>query len=103
MKNTPRLMRSCWEKEIDDNCIFIDDPTLHSNRLFIDWGVGEPDHHYLKSISEIIIKIARLCNFNKENILYYGSSAGATMSIMISTYHKGATPLTNNQQALPTD
>jgi len=98
-KNPPVFLRSSWEKDIHANCIFIDDPSLHSNRLLIGWGVGEPDHHYLKSISEIIIKIARLCNFNKENIVYYGSSAGGTMSIMLSTYHRGTTALANNPQA----
>lgn len=98
-KNPPIFMRSSWAKDIDANCIFIDDPTLHDNKLFIGWGVGNPEHHYLKSISDIIIKIANLCEFDKENIVYYGSSAGGTMSIMLSTYHQGTTALANNPQA----
>lgn len=92
-------MRNSWADEIKANCIFIDDPTIHNSSLTIGWGIGTEKHYYLKTIQEIISKITLLLSIENTNILYYGSSAGGTMSIMLSTMHKGACALVNNPQA----
>src|SRR5699024_11902387 len=59
-KNPPIFMRSSWAKDIDANCIFIDDPTLHDNKLFIGWGDRKSTRHYQNSINGIIIIITNL-------------------------------------------
>lgn len=98
-KKPPIFMRSSWSEDINAHCIFVDDPTTHNSTLTIGWGVGKADHYYLKSISEIINKISILLNLKNNNVLYYGSSAGGTMSIMLATMHQQSQAVVNNPQA----
>src|SRR5699024_9936047 len=53
----------------------------------------------LESISDIIKKISLLLSYNPMDIVYYGSSAGGTMSIMLSTLHEDTRAIANNPQA----
>lgn len=91
-------MRISWAEEVTSNCIFIDDPTIHNSNLSIGWGIGRPDHYYLNDISLIIRKILSLYGIEDEKVMYYGSSAGGTMSLLLGSKHIGSKVLVNNPQ-----
>lgn len=97
-KKPPVFMREKWQGDYDANCIYIDDPTLHNSNLRVGWGFGEDNHYYLESISIIIKEIANLLNIKSENTIYFGSSAGGFMSMMLATMHPGTTAVVNNPQ-----
>lgn len=97
-KNPPIYMRSSWSDEINSNCIFIDDPTIHNSNLSIGWGIGRPNHYYINDISVILQKILALCGIYDDKVMYYGSSAGGTMSVMLGVKHKGSRVMVNNPQ-----
>lgn len=98
-KKPPIFMRNTWVEDIKSSCIYVDDPTIHNSRLTIGWGVGISEHYYLESISIIIKKICSVMHINDSNVIYYGSSAGGTMSIMLATLHPGSMAIVNNPQA----
>lgn|SRR5699024_2633632 len=98
-KSTPPIfMRSSWHADINANCIFIDDPTIHNTNLSIGWGIGIPEVYYLEEISIIIKKIISTLNVINSDVIYYGSSAGGTMSILLAANQKGSIAITNNPQ-----
>jgi len=97
-KDPPIFQRSSWYKEIDANCIFLDDKTIHQALLNTGWGVGTADRHYLKDYSIIIKKIASLLSIHDNNVTYYGSSAGGFMSIILATFHTDSLAIVNNPQ-----
>jgi len=98
-KNTPPIFaRSSWYKDYDANCLFVDDPTLHHSDVTVGWGVGVPNHHYLESMSEIIIKITKFLKVYPAQTIYYGSSAGGFLAMMMATLHKNSVAIANNPQ-----
>ncbi|MGO2040666.1 MAG: prolyl oligopeptidase family serine peptidase [Staphylococcus equorum] len=98
-KNTPPVfMRAKWADDFTANCLYIDDRTIHYNGLRIGWGIGTTTRHYLEDYSTIVKEIAHLLVINPEDIIYFGSSAGGFMSIMLATMHKGTTAIVNNPQ-----
>src|SRR5699024_9425029 len=85
----PVFMRSKWHEDFDANCLFIDDRTVHGNRLRIGWGVGSKERHYLVDYVEVVKKISEIISVEANNIIYFGSSAGGFMSMAMATMHKG--------------
>jgi len=94
----PVFMRSSWSDDIEANCLYIDDKTIHNNNLKIGWGVGTTDLHFLKVYVQFVRKIASLLNIEANSIMYYGSSAGGFMSMAMASYHKGTYAVVNNPQ-----
>ena len=94
----PLFMRSKWADDFDASCIFIDDRTIHNKDINIGWGIGTPERHYLKDYSEVIIKISEILEYESENVVYYGSSAGGFMSIALASYQQGSIAIANNPQ-----
>ena len=97
-KKPPVFMREKWQGDYNANCIYIDDPTLHNSNLRVGWGFGEDNHYYLESISEIVKKVANILQIPSENTIYFGSSAGGFMSMMLATMHPNTTAVINNPQ-----
>ncbi|MFD2830009.1 hypothetical protein [Corticicoccus populi] len=97
-KDAPFFSRFTWAREFNANSLYIDDPTIHDSHLTVGWGVGEKDNYYLKEISEIIDKITKLLNIKNNNIIFFGSSAGGFMSIMLSIFKKRSLAIANNPQ-----
>jgi len=98
-KSTPPIFsRSSWHKDYEANCIFIDDVTIHNTECTLGWGIGTPKHYYLKEVSDIIIRIIEILKIKSTDTVYYGSSAGGFMSIMLSIFHKNTTAIVNNPQ-----
>ncbi|MFC3900415.1 prolyl oligopeptidase family serine peptidase [Aliicoccus persicus] len=97
-KTPPLFMRSTWHEDINANCIFIDDKTIHNIKVSLGWGIGREDRYYILDYLEVVKKIAQLINIRNENIFYYGSSAGGFMSIMLAVHHKNTVAIVNNPQ-----
>lgn len=97
-KEPPLFMRSSWHEEVNANCIFIDDKTIHNSNIPIGWGVGPRDRHFILDYVMVVKKIAGLINIRNKDIFYYGSSAGGFMSILMSVEHKFTTAIANNPQ-----
>lgn len=97
-KTPPVFMRSTWSNEIEASCIFIDDPTIHDSDLSIGWGIGKPNHYFLGDIGLIIRKILNVYGIVAEKTLYYGSSAGGTMSLLLGSQHINSKVIVNNPQ-----
>lgn len=97
-KEPPVYMRSSWADDIDANCIFIDDRTIHDTILRIGWGVGVQDRHYLEDYSIIAKKITTILNIKNEKVYYFGSSAGGFMSMQLAAMHNQTNAIVNNPQ-----
>src|SRR5699024_11488926 len=102
-KEPPIFMRSSWHEEINANCIFIDDRTLHGNNLSLGWGIGNEKRYFLHDYSQIIIRISVLLNLNVNNIVYYISSAGGFMSSNLYAMHRGTRALVNHSLRIVND
>jgi len=97
-KTPPVYMRSKWRDDIKYNSIYIDDRTIHGNNLKIGWGVGNKDRHYLKDYVVIIKRISEILGIDSKNTMYYGSSMGGLMSVIMATIHKGTFAVIDNPQ-----
>lgn len=97
-KSPPVFMRSKWKEEIKQNSVFIDDKTIHGTNLKIGWGIGNKERHFLIDYSKIVKKISEVLKIDNKNIMYYGSSMGGFMSILMSTMHKDTFAVVNNPQ-----
>lgn len=97
-KKPPVFMRSSWDKEIKHNCIYLDDRTIHNKNLKIGWGIGTKERHFLNDYSVIIKRITEILNIKSENTMYYGSSMGGLMSIIMSLKHEESFAFVNNPQ-----
>lgn len=86
-KNKPYYNRWSWKY----NCSFIcyNDPSryLHDKSRGL-WGVGVENDYYLENIKNIILKIAYKQDILNKNILFYGSSMGGFMSLLLATMVK---------------
>lgn len=80
-----------WSWEFDVSTIYFNDPTLYlSENILGGWGLGSMDNWYLKKISNIFnIIIEKLGLYNK-NVIFYGSSLGGFMSIMLAIMIKNS-------------
>lgn len=94
----PVYMRSKWSDEFDASHIFLDDPTIHKNKLRIGWGQGAEDEFVLEVYSEIIKLLTKKIAVEDKNVYYYGSSAGGFMSMILSSMHEESNTIVNNPQ-----
>lgn len=93
----PRFHRQSWN--FNDSTIFYNDPTRYLDKnLLGGWGIGTPDEWYLEVIKDIIVKISNYFNYPSESILFYGSSLGGFMSILLATLVKDSTALADVPQ-----
>ncbi|OOF69973.1 hypothetical protein, partial [Rodentibacter caecimuris] len=94
----PVFQRHAWINEFKENIIYYNDPTLYLGNIRIGWGVGNTEEHYLINIFNLLDIIRDKANIKKDKILFYGSSAGGFMSLLLSSMMKGSTALVNNPQ-----
>jgi hypothetical protein len=95
----PVFHRYSWSSEIQASTIFYADPTLYlDDEIGLGWGQGVQDHFYLRSISDILKKIAEITKYEYKNMLFYGSSAGGYQSLYLAGYFRGSRALVNNPQ-----
>ena len=96
-ENKPYYNR--WSWDFNESFICYNDPSRYlSNKIQGLWGVGTEEEYYLENIKNIILKIASKLNVYNENILFYGSSMGGFMSLMLATMVKQSTALADIPQ-----
>ena len=96
-KQRPRFHRQSWK--FDVSTIFYNDPTRYLNdKMLGGWGIGNADEWCLETIKDIIMVISDYIGYKHENILFYGSSLGGFMSIMLATLVKDSTALADVPQ-----
>lgn len=71
--------------------------------LRLGWGVGKNDEWYLLVIADIIRILANKRRISPENLLFFGSSGGGFMAIILSTLCKGSAVMVNNPQIILTN
>ncbi|HLR67017.1 MAG TPA: prolyl oligopeptidase family serine peptidase [Virgibacillus sp.] len=98
LSKPPVFMRYSWAEDYNATCICIDDRTIHGKNIRLGWGIGTPERHYLLDISAIVMKLLSVIQVNNDNVIYFGSSAGGFMSLMLAVHHKGTKAIVNNPQ-----
>lgn len=100
----PIFNRYSWQSEFEESVIYYNDPTLYLDpELRLGWGVGKNDEWYLLVIADIIRISANKRRISPENILFFGSSGGGFMAIILSTLCKGSAVMVNNPQIILTN
>lgn len=94
----PVFQRHAWINDFKENIIYYNDPTLYLGKIKIGWGVGNTEEHYLVNILTLLDMIRNKINIKQNKVLFYGSSAGGFMSLLLSSMMKGSTALVNNPQ-----
>ena len=80
-----------WSWNFNESMIVYNDPTTYLNEeIRCGWGVGTIDDYYLENISKIILEITNNLKISNENIIFYGSSVGGFMSLMLSAMIKNS-------------
>lgn len=95
----PYFQRHSWIKDMDDSLIFYNDPTLYlNNKLLVGWGQGTKDRFYLIEIAAILKLIMAKAKIPQKNVIFYGSSAGGFMSLILAGYVRESIALVNSPQ-----
>lgn len=94
----PIFHRHSWMDEFEDTVIYYNDPTLYLGKLSLGWGQGELDRFYLQDIANILEIVFAKLKIDSKNVLFYGSSGGGFMSLILAGFVKGSTVLINNPQ-----
>ncbi|MBY8908340.1 S9 family peptidase [Salinicoccus roseus] len=97
-KKPPVFMRSSWIQDFPGSLIFLDDPTLHDGDLTLGWGQGTVEAFALEEIASFVDVLADRFNYKRENIHFYGSSAGGFMSMIYAVMLEGTSAVVNNPQ-----
>ena len=68
------------------------------DKLVLGWCVGTKNHWYLETIAKIIEYITLNHNIRQDNILFYGTSNGGFVSMVLATLFRESSCLVNNCQ-----
>ena len=79
--------------EFEDTVIYYNDPTLYLGKLSLGWGQGELNRFYLQDIANILEIVFVKLKVDSKNVLFYGSSGGGFMSLILAGFVKGSTAL----------
>ena len=94
----PIFNRISWADDISCTGIWYFDPTLYlGDELKVGWGYGTNDRWYLEDIARLVEIILGKLNISKNNTLFYGSSAGGFMSIILATMFRSKASVINSQ------
>jgi len=96
----PIFQRHSWTEHFDSNMIYYNDPTLYLGQMSLGWGHGNDDTFFLEKIAKVIEKLMIKMSVNAEDTLFYGSSGGGFMSMILAGYIKGSKALVNNPQTI---
>ncbi|OEC93751.1 MULTISPECIES: hypothetical protein [Methanobrevibacter] len=95
----PYFDRWSWFKYFEESFIAFSDPIFYYDKeITLGWCVGDKNQWYAENISLIIQKLAKNQEIINENILFFASSGGGFVSIILATLIKGSKCVVNNSQ-----
>jgi hypothetical protein len=95
----PYFQRHSWIDDFEDSLIYYNDPTLYlGDHLLVGWGQGTKDRFYLKDIAAILDILIQKAKVPSKNVIFYGSSAGGFMSLLLAGYIKESIAFVNSPQ-----
>ncbi len=94
----PIFQRHSWINDLHDTVIYYNDPTLYLGNILLGWGQGTKERYYLKDIATILTKLIEKTKVLHKNVLFFGSSGGGFMSLMLAGFLKDTVALVNNPQ-----
>lgn len=98
LKKPPFIDRWSWFKFFEESFIAYADPIFfYDDKITLGWFVGD-EQWYADTIASIIKKLAINQKISANNILFYGSSGGGFISIVLGTLIKESKVLVNNSQ-----
>mgnify|MGYP002543788920 CR=1 FL=1 len=80
-----RFHRLSWASEIPGCAIYYHDPTLAAGESTMDWGYGTNQRWYLENIAVLLKKILDRLGIALSDTLFFGSSGGGYMSILLAS------------------
>lgn len=98
----PIFQRHSWAEDISATTVYFNDPTLYLGKIKLGWGYGTNERHYLVDISNILQLIFENLDIPLSNIIYYGSSGGGFMSLLLASSLRGKA-VVNNPQTIVTN
>lgn len=94
----PVFSRATWLNDIKCTGIWYFDPSLYMyENLRLAWGYGEKNRWALENIAFLLCKLMDRLNLNIGDSVFFGSSGGGTMSIMLATMLHGKAIAINPQ------
>lgn len=96
----PIFQRHSWIDDLNANVIFFNDPTLYLGDINLGWGQGTNQEYCLETIAGILKVFVEKIKVEHNKILFYGSSAGGFMSLVLGGYFNGSSVLVNNPQTI---
>jgi hypothetical protein len=99
----PIFQRHTWIDMLEESMILYNDPTLYLGPMSLGWGHGTTKSFYLEEIADILQLIMNRINVAAEDTIFYGSSGGGFMSMILAGFIKGSTALVNNPQTIVTN
>lgn len=99
----PVFQRHTWINNFEESMILYNDPTLYLGPMSLGWGHGTTERFYLEELSEIIQAIMNRIHVASNHVIFYGSSGGGFMSMILAGFVQGSTALVNNPQTIVTN
>lgn len=97
--NPPYFQRHSWINDFEDSVIYYNDPTLYLGKdLLLGWGQGTIDRFYIKEIAIVLETLIKKMQVPSKNVVFYGSSGGGFMSLILAGYIKDSVALVNGPQ-----
>lgn len=96
----PIFQRHKWIKHFNETLIYYNDPTLYLGSINMGWGFGFEERFYLEEIADILKVLLDKANIQRSKTLFYGSSAGGYMSLMLAGFLENSKVLVNNPQTI---
>ena len=94
----PIFQRWSWAEAIDASVVVLNDPTLWGNDLNIGWWQGEQEQYALPIACEFVELLIDCLGHTKQDVLFFGSSAGGFVALMMAGHCEGSMALVNNPQ-----
>lgn len=91
MVELPVFHRWKWMLDLSASAIALNDPTLYSSdQLDAGWWIGTRERDYVEEATLIVEKIAKTLGISRENIVFYGGSAGGFSSFQMAACLPGS-------------
>lgn len=97
----PRFIRWSWYPFMDGSVICIEDPMYYNPKfqeLKLGWFFGDANTNYREYTRKLVEKLCDHLNIVYDNLYFYSSSGGGTVSIHMASMFKNSTAIAINPQ-----